>query len=125
MGFGEECRAELLKPAFEQCVVSLKAIGLPWPMSAAYNEVAKTFSVAINAIQVELKWTSLIGPPVCPLNGATMIAEGGLTGRWKNGAPSTLNFNEAEGITVFSEKRNWGRPRSPTRSRSKTKKKAR
>lgn len=107
-GFGEVCGAELPKPAFENCVLSLKARNLPWLMSASYGEVAKTFSVALTGIQVELKFTTVIAVPVCPLNGKTMIAEGGLVGSWKNGAPSTLNFEEAEGITVFQEKAKVG-----------------
>jgi hypothetical protein len=102
VGFGEACGLELPGAAFENCVVSLKAAGLPWTLAASFTEPGPNYTVALNGIKVELIFTTLIAPPFCPLNGKTFIAEGNLTGKWVNGGPSSLNFEEAEGITVFN-----------------------
>ncbi len=102
VGFGEFCGLELPGAAFENCFVSLKGAALPWTLAASFTEPGPAFALALDGIKVELKFMTAIAVPVCPLNGQTFIAEGNLSGSWKNGAPTTVNFAEAEGITVFN-----------------------
>jgi hypothetical protein len=102
IGFGEYCGLEMPGAAFENCFVSLKGAGLPWTLAASFTEPGPVFALAFNGIKVELKFTTSIAVPVCPLNGKTFVAEGNLSGNWNNGAPSTVNFEEAEGITVLA-----------------------
>lgn len=102
----ESCGSEFGNPAFENCWAEVNADNTPWPVQAS-SDTSGNFAVKISAIDTTITFYTLptIPPPTpaCPIAGRTYRSMGAISGAWSNGAPSALDFEEATGLTLFSE----------------------
>lgn len=91
-------------PSFVNCWAEINADNTPWSLNAT-DTTGEGFRVEVSQIDVTISFYTFpeIPPPTpaCPVHGNTYRSTGAITGSWANGAPSTVHFEEAPGLTVF------------------------